>query len=124
MNIEQANRIIDELTYNQIDTNIKVSWLARLDHMIYTQIYTTHEGLRDVPFTPYTPETPQEQELLAQPPFDELYRWYLEMQIHDANGEIDKYNNAAVKFNEAFQRYTDFINRSYLPASGQILKLI
>lgn len=48
-------------------------------------------------------------------PYDEIYRWYLEMKIADANGEMTRYNNAMTKYNAYYTAYQDFYNRTNMP---------
>ena len=48
-------------------------------------------------------------------PYDEIYRWYLEMKIADANGEMTRYNNAMAKYNAYYTAYQDFYNRTNMP---------
>ena len=55
--------------------------------------------------------------LLIAWPYDEIYRWYLEMKIDDANGEMTKYNNSAAKYNMYYQAYQNACNRAHLPKS-------
>ena len=67
----------------------------------------------NIPSAPQLPqEKPSEQTFKGYPetvdldtklripwPYDEIYRWYLEMKISDANGEMVRYNNAMAKYN-------------------------
>ena len=73
----------------------------------------------DVPaFAGYTPEADLDGTvLLIEWPYDEIYRWYLEMKIDDANGEMTKYNNSAAKYNMYYQAYQNAYNRAHLPKS-------
>ena len=49
------------------------------------------------------------------PPYDELYRFYLEAQIHYANGETVRCNNASTAWNNAFLTYRDAYCRAQVP---------
>jgi len=69
-------------------------------------------------FAGYTPEADLDGTvLLIEWPYDEIYRWYLEMKIDDANGEMTKYNNSAAKYNMYYQAYQNAYNRAHLPKS-------
>ena len=57
-------------------------------------------------------------ELTAEPPFDELYRHYVEAQVHYANGETARYNSAAGLWNNAFLTYRDYRARTAVPEGG------
>lgn len=52
------------------------------------------------------------------PPFDELYRHYVEAQVHYANGETARYNSAAGLWNNAFLTYRDYRARTAAPEGG------
>ena len=81
--------------------------LEQVDAMLPNQ-YTTAEKRRWL--------------LLGQPPYDELYRHYVEAQIHYANGEMERYNNACAAWNNALLTYRDFWCRSHMPR--QVVKAL
>lgn len=49
--------------------------------------------------------------LTVQVPFDGLYCRYVEAQIHYANGEMSRYNNAMAAWNELFLNWRDWLSR-------------
>lgn len=63
-------------------------------------------------------EVTEDTELTAEAPFDELYRHYVESQIHYANGETGRYNSAAGLWNNAFLTYRDYRARAEMPRGG------
>lgn len=116
MTITQALEIVDRLTPNQYDMEDKIRWLAELDGIAHREVLRTHE--MDVPeeFHPYRPEQDLDRTvLLIGAPYDEVYRWYLDMKIAEANGETDSYNAAAGSYNQYFTAWQNYINRSYMP---------
>ena len=115
MTIGEAMALVDRLTANQSSGADKLAWLSGLDASLYLSVWKTHRMPEDGGFAGYGPETPPDTGLLAPPPFDEIYRWYLEMQIHGANGETARYNAAAEKYNAALIAYMDWVNRRYAP---------
>ena len=66
-------------------------------------------------FTPYTQATPGDTELIAKAPYDELYRFYLEMHIDLANLEYNKYNNSAQLYGNALGQYKRWYHRTHRP---------
>lgn len=124
MTIQTAIEMTDSLCFNQIDTVPKIKWLSDLDWTVYQDVLQTHEGTAQIPYSGYGPDVDLETELLIQAPYDELYRWYLEMKIHDATGETARYNNAAAKYNAAFIAYADFVNRKHMPKGQSQIKII
>ena len=117
MTIREALETVDRLKPNQYGSADKLRWLSELDGAVYREILTQHE--MDVPaFACYTPEADLDGTvLLIEWPYDEIYRWYLEMKIDDANGEMAKYNNSAAKYNMYYQAYQNAYNRAHLPKS-------
>lgn len=61
------------------------------------------------------PEVAKETELTAETPYDEMYRYYVEAQIHYANGETARYNNAVSLWNNGFLTYRDYCCRRETP---------
>lgn len=115
--IEAINRA-DSLLFNTHSPADKVTWLSKLDNMVKRHIIDTHEGSAEVPFSGYTEETDHETELLVPAPYDEMYIRWLEAQIHYANGEYTKYNNAITMFNTEYESYSNYYNRNHTPISG------
>ena len=113
MKIREAIERLDEVFPNTFDDVQKVRWLGRLDHSIVTELWNNYETLCGADFTPYSEETDLDTEILVQEPYCELYSLYLQAQIHMATGETGLYATAAQAFNIAYQRYADFINRTY-----------
>ena len=115
MTILEAITKIDTLKYNTYTNEDKVDWLSRLDAMIKRLIIDTHEGGETVKFDGYTEMTDVDTVLLVPAPFDEVYLRWMEAQIDYHNGEYDKYNNAIIMYNTAFEAYANFYNRLHMP---------
>ena len=115
MTIREALETVDRLKPNQYGSADKLRWLSELDGIVHREILLAHE--KEVPtFDGYAPETDLDgTELLIAWPYDGIYRWYLEMKIDDANGEMTKYNNSAAKYNMYYQAYQSAYNRAHLP---------
>ena len=114
MTIGEAIELVNRLVPNQVSDTDKVDWLSNCDLSIFKQIIKTH-WIPVEDFSGYGPETDQTTVLLVPAPFDELYRWYLEMHIAGANGETARYNTGAEKYNAALQTYMDYVNRNFKP---------
>lgn len=120
MTIEECITLVDEMQPNLIDRARKIEWLSRVDSRIFEELMCKHQGGANIPqqFTGYTQETDPDTELFAKYPYDEMYRFYLEMQIDYANQEYDKYNNNAQLFNELWGEYARKYHRDHKPLSG------
>ena len=117
MKIKQAIERLDSLIFNTYSDTDKVQWLSRLDKMVKTHIIDTHEGAEDVSFTGYDDNTDHGTELLVDAPHDEMYLRWMEAQIHYYNGEYDKYNNAIIMFNTAYEAFQAYYTRNHLPVN-------
>ncbi len=124
MTIAEAITHFDGLTHNQISVPVKVVWLSTLDSLIHRETLSTHEGTTPQVFSGYSADTDPDTQLLIPHPYDEIYRWYLELKTWDTLGEMDKYNNAAQKYNTVLLSYMDHINRTYRPKSVGGLRLV
>lgn len=60
--------------------------------------------------------------LMAPAPYGELYRHYVEAQIHYCNGEMSRYNNAAAMWNSGLMSLRDAVNRKSVRPGGAALK--
>lgn len=141
MTIREAIEAVDRLTPNQYENIDKVRWLSELDGVVYLEIERTHASGNPVcepwvrtrdpfdrewcgctqpvqeeqTFVGYQEAVDLDTPLRVPWPYDEIYRWYLEMKIADANGEMTRYNNAMAKYNAYYTAYQAFYNRTNMP---------
>ena len=101
----------------------KLTWLSQLDGQWKREVAAAHEGGEDVVFTPYTADN-KGSELLIQPPYDEVYIYFLAMQIDQRLGEIDRYNNDAALYNQAMLEARQAYNREHMPLQRASLRRI
>ncbi|MBQ7485439.1 MAG: hypothetical protein IJT78_02310 [Oscillospiraceae bacterium] len=108
-------RAVDALLPNQYDDREKLRWLTRAEGFVTEEILRRCEGGEDL----VPPEELQGgEELRVLPPYDELYRFYLERCIHYANGDMDLCNNAVAAWNSAFSAFRDHWFRTHTPCAG------
>ena len=122
MTIDQAVHTVDELKPNQIDRARKIEWLSALDLMIYRELICTHQrGAGETPdtFSGYDQHTHPDTALLAPPPYDEIYRFFLEMHIDLVNQEFGKYNNSAALYGAAWGKLSRMWHREHKPLSTE-----
>ena len=111
---------VDALKPNGYEQPYKVQWLSQLDSRVKQDIIDTHEGGEDVSFSGYNDDTPIDTKLLIPPPYDDVYRFWLEAQIDYANGEYTKYNNSMAMFNTAYSAYERYYNRTHMPKGNKL----
>ena len=105
---------VDALTPNGYERGEKLRWLAQAEGFVRREL------CRETGELPVLTEV---TELTAEPPFDELYRHYVEAQIHYANGETARYNSAGSLWNNAFLTYRDYCARTETPPACPVRRL-
>ncbi len=123
MTIDQAIHTADELKPNQIERARKIEWVNKLDQRIYRELMGSHgrKSAEEVPdrFDGYDQDTDPDTVLLAPAPYDEVYRFYLEMHIDLVNQEYDKYNNSAQLYANAWGELARMWHREHRPLEGK-----
>lgn len=117
MTIAEVISKVDALKPNTYTQKDKVEWLSNLDSRVKTQIIDTHESCDCFHFYGYDNELDQDTELLVPAPYDEMYLRWLEAMIDYHNSEDDRYNNAIVLFNNAYEGYKKHYTRTHMPIS-------
>ena len=114
--VAQVLEQVDAMLPNQYTTAEKRRWLLQAEGFVVREVHQTHAGGEETEVPPE--DIGEDTVLLVQPPYDELYRHYVEAQIHYANGEMERYNNACAAWNNALLTYRDFWCRSHMPRQG------
>lgn len=143
MTIQKILDRVNQLKPNKQADETKIAWLSELDTLIHTEIILTHETphqrrtLMEIivevepenraeaiaeaeeqeeqdAFDGYTPDTDRDTVLLAPHPYDDVYMYYLFMQIDLQNQEIDKYNNNNALFQAAYRSLSAYWNRTHM----------
>lgn len=117
MTINEAISMADGLRNNQVAKEIKRAMLSELDGRIYREVIEPYGS----DFTGYNAETDSGTILIVPYPYDGLYATYLEMEIARINGEMPRYNNAAVLFNEKYSAFKRWYNRTHPKPSAGIV---
>jgi hypothetical protein len=117
MTIAEAITKVDTLKPNTYTTEDKIGWLSNLDARVKSQIIDAHECDKPIIFYGYDSLLDQETELLVTTPYDEMYLRWLEAMIDYHNGEDDRYNNAIMLFNNAYEGYKRYYTRNHMPLS-------
>ena len=117
MTIAEAISKVDALKPNTYTPEDKIDWLSTLDHRVKTQIIDAHQHNDPIFFYGYDSISDQETELLVPAPFDEMYLRWLEAMIDYHNSDDDRYNNAIILFNNAYEGYKKHYTRTHMPIS-------
>lgn len=117
MKIADVISQVDALKPNTYTADDKIGWLSTLDARVKTQIIDAHECGKAIPFYGYDSLLDQETELLVPAPYDEMYLRWLEAMIDYHNSDDDRYNNAIMLFNNAYEGYKKHYTRTHMPKS-------
>ena len=104
---------VDKLLPNQYTEVQKRRWLTRAEGFVAREIMGAE-----------VPELLEDGwEMLAGEPYGAMYGHYVEAQIHYANGEMERYNNAGLAWNQGFVEFRNYFNRQQLCQGRAALKL-
>ena len=118
MTIAEAISKVDSFKPNTYEFEDKVEWLSALDSRVKSKIIDAHNNSQPVYFYGYDSENDMETELLVPAPYDEMYLRWLEAQIDYYNSDDDRYNNAIILFNNAYEDYKRHYTRTHIPISA------
>lgn len=119
MTIQEAVNLVDRMKPNQYDHETKVQWLSKLDGMIFREVIATHEGGTLTAFDGYDASDPDVVLLVPYPYDEDVYNYFLQSQIDKENGEMAKYNQSIVLYNNAYQTFWNWYNRTYRPLPAE-----
>ena len=91
---------VDDLLPNSYTDEQKRHWLRQAECFAALELGAALPGSLD-----------DGDELLIGLPYDGLYSRYVEAQIHFANREMERYNNAMTAWNELFLSWRDYCAR-------------
>lgn len=113
MTVQEAIDRVDKLRPNQYDTETKTRWLSNLDGMIFREVIITHEHPHCTHFNGHS--CPDDELLVKEPYAGDIYNFYLQMQIDKENAEYKRYNQSVTMYNNAYQTFQDWYNRTHRP---------
>lgn len=119
MTIQKAIEVVDQLKPNHYEESLKIQWLSKYDGQLFEEVFKTHEGCPMESFAGYSTETDKSTELLVPEPYAlDIYNNYLQAQIDKENGEIERFNQSGLLFNQAHQAFVNYYNRTHMPLSA------
>lgn len=114
---------VNETKPNTYDDGLFIKWLSQQDGRVFNDVIMTHEhalvededgNLVEPEFHGYT-DNSLNDELLICEPYTDTYRYYLDAMIDYSNGETDRYQNSMLMYNNAYQEYKNYYNRTVKP---------
>ena len=121
MTVGVAIKEVDLLMPNDINNQIKIDWLKRLDMQLTDEIVNTHkkpEGYETPNFDDYDVTT----NMVVDELHADLYIPYLRMKIAQAQMESERYQMEYTNFNNQLITYRNYYNRKYMPITKAVPK--
>lgn len=118
MLVKEAIEMSDLLNENKIPFEIKLKWLSDFETKIYNEVYATHEDCPEE----FTAPSDEEDELLIEAPYDEVYVNYLRLRIDEANNDSARVVNSRILYNNAYNEFSAYYNRKHMPLVRAYLK--
>jgi len=113
MKVAELFEYVDEILENAFTDKTKRRWLNQIEAEIQVDVLlTAAEGVIQYG------EGDNDAELIAPPPYDQLYHEYLFWQICLAQQEVERANNYAATFNRAYNEYVRFVAETINPGCG------
>ena len=117
MTVNECIAHVDEVKPNAFQDDTKVRWIGQLEGRIAAEIFLMAPAeLRKFHFT--SMDEDGGKELLADPPYDDIYTAYLTAKVDSKNGEYNKLSTAAQAFNRLWDEFSAYIANTYDPAGG------
>lgn len=116
MTIQQMIDSIDDNKPNAFSYPQKVQWLSEVDHQVFREILSKHEGMPEgYVFEGYNQDTPPDTVLLIPDVYAEIYEHALSRKMDHRYGELDKYQNDTLLYNSLYQTFADYWTRTHMP---------
>lgn len=107
---QEVVKQVDLLCPNQYSQEQKLQWLGELEGRICLDVHLMSEQQLEQ-IRQSWPGT-----LLVGWPHSDVYRHWLLAKLHQADGELELYQNRMESFNASYQNYVNWYIRTYDPA--------
>lgn len=113
--VKQVLEQVDAMLPNQYTTAEKRRWLLQAEGFVVREVHQPHAGGEETEVPPE--DTGRTRCCWCSRPMTSCTA-LCGAQIHYANGEMERYNNACAAWNNALLTYRDFWCRSHMPRQG------
>ena len=107
MTIASCMQLVDKVLPNRIPEELKLRFLGEIEWKVRVELL--EEDPDDLPS--FSANTSFSTELIAPPPYDQLYWQYLLAMVCHICGDAARYENAASLFNVSYQGYAKWLKR-------------
>ena len=95
LTVGQVLQQVDSFLPNTCDTQQKLHWLRQAEGFVAAEILCV----------PFDGDMTEDTHLAVPEPYGEMYRHYVEAQIHYIHAEMERFNNAMALWNSLFLGY-------------------
>lgn len=122
MTVREALDAVGTLKPHAYGAEALLRELSRLDGRIMKELWQGRAGAAEE-LPNYTEVNAANTSLVAEEPYDLMYLHYLMARIALWNGEVERYNQYAQLFEEAYGAYRAWVSREALWLGGQKLRM-
>lgn len=101
-----AIEYVDNILPNVYKEDDKYEWLSKLDGRVAREVLNIDPPAYELPRDADT-------ELLVEHPYDSIYALWLMAMIHFHNQEYDSYNNVVLMFQEQYDAFKEWHQRTH-----------
>ena len=122
MNVREILAMVDQLRPNAYTDGEKIALLNTIEGRVYTDIYQKAEDFEGE-FEPFA-EGEEERELSVPVPFTDLYLYYIASRIDYFNGDVGRYNDSIVLYNDAWDMFASHYRENHKPKQTNLHGMI
>lgn len=122
MKVREILAEIDLIRPNAYTDGEKIALLNTIEGRVYTDIYQKAEDFEGE-FEPFT-EGEEERELSVPVPFTDLYLYYIASRIDYFNGDVGRYNDSIVLYNDAWDMFAAYYRENHKPKQTNLHGMI
>ena len=104
MTVKEIIDYTDKLKPNSFDFETKLAWLNQVEGMLKSEI-------NKMPVNDIEMLTDEEDTLCAPHPYAQIYSFYIISMMDFFSGDLEKYRNSSVAYNDAMRTYAKFVAR-------------
>jgi len=107
---------VDEIKPNAFSEDVKTEWVSNLEGRIAADVFLLGDAAVLAPRYVF----PQDQDavLLVKFPHDDIYKYWVQAKVDEANGEYNKYHNTLAIFNNHYSNFLVWFKTTYDPEHG------
>ena len=115
MTLNEAVRRAELYCNADVEKEIEVGAVNKLESRLCREVYSRYPDLAVASFGGYDADRDGAKELMAEPPYDEMYPHYIAAEAYLILHEQEQYNNHLFIFNAMLNDYKVYLNKNHRP---------